>query len=56
MQRIVAHSDRLIRNTAGTTVLEYAFIAGIISIAAIALWATIGGWVNGVFGTLASAL
>ena len=56
MQRIVAHSDRLIRNTAGATVLEYSFIAGIISIAAVALWTIIGGWVNGIFGTLASVL
>jgi Flp pilus assembly pilin Flp len=48
--------DRLSRNTEGTTVLEYAFIAGIISIAAVSLWIQIGDWVKGVFERLAGAL
>jgi Flp pilus assembly pilin Flp len=43
-------------NAAGVTVLEYAFIAGIISIAAVSLWTIIGSWLAGVFGTVAGAL
>ena len=56
MQDLAAHSDRLIRNVAGVTALEYVFIAGIISIAAVSLWTTIGNWLSGVFGVIVGAL
>jgi Flp pilus assembly pilin Flp len=56
MQDLVARFYRLSTNVAGASVIEYAFIASIISIAAVALWTTIGSWLAGVFGTVAGAL
>jgi Flp pilus assembly pilin Flp len=55
MHGLITRVDRLMTNADGATVLEYAFIASIISIAAVGLWVKIGSWVAGVFSTLAGA-
>jgi Flp pilus assembly pilin Flp len=56
MQGLIARFYRLSTSVAGATVIEYAFIASIISIAAVALWTTIGTWLASVFSTVAGAL
>ena len=56
MQGLIAQFYRLSVDVAGATVIEYVFIASIISIAAVSLWTTIGNWLAGVFGAIASAL
>ena len=46
----------LLRDEGGATAIEYAFIAGLISIAAVAAFNTIGANLNAVFSTVAGDL
>jgi pilus assembly protein Flp/PilA len=47
---------RLVKDRCGVTVIEYAFIASIISIAAYAAMGTIGGSLTATFSKVASGL
>jgi pilus assembly protein Flp/PilA len=48
-------TGRAIRHEAGATAIEYAFIAGIISIAAVVAFTTIGTNLSTIFGNVASS-
>jgi pilus assembly protein Flp/PilA len=45
----------IINHCGGATAIEYAFIAGLISIAAVAAFNTIGTSLTGIFNTVASS-
>jgi len=47
---------KLLRNPTGATAIEYALIAALISVAAVAVFVTVGGNLTGTFSTVASTL
>jgi len=47
---------KLLRNQTGATAIEYALIGALISVAAVAVFVTLGGNLTGTFSTVASTL
>ena len=48
--------NKILRNKAGATAIEYGLIAALISVAAIGAFTSVGGGVNTAFGTAATGL
>ena len=47
--------NRLLEETEGVTLIEYALIGALIAIAAVTMMAAVGEWVNNVFSAVAEA-
>ena len=56
LHRLPSIFCRLVRNQRGVTVIEYAMVAGLISVAAVAVLNNIGQTIQNVLGAVGSAL